>query len=146
MLFASLILASQLIQAPLPQPSSPTAMWAGVAVLVGQVIRVTDLRGSQITGELLKMENSELTVSNAGTISHIPQSAVARVEHRLPSHAAKTGFWVGAAFGVVQSALFVKSNQQFYFPVFALGWGAVGTGIGAFTGALDHKYEVVFSR
>jgi hypothetical protein len=129
---------------------APPADWDAVKALQpGITVRVEPLDGGrEIQGRLIEATDTSVVVEADGTRSIVPLETirqVARVQGRAKRLAIR-GFLVGAAGGALLGAATVKSNRGVWAASLALGWGAIGSMIGALAGAGDQDVNVVYRR
>jgi hypothetical protein len=117
-----------------------------VALDAGTRVRITEDGNRRTLGELIGVDRTGLVVSGGSGPRAIDRPSVVMVEKRVPNHRIRTGFLIGAAFGLGLAVVTVRSNGAEWYPFLTFGWGGVGAAIGGIDSLVDHKYETVFRR
>ena len=90
-----------------PQPTAASFEQLEVLVRSGDKVRVTDTSGSRLSGTIMKVTPSLLSLKVGDSLRELAQSDVAVIQQRRGdslSNGALTGLGVGAGFGMVMCA------------------------------------------
>jgi len=95
-----------------------------------------------IEGDVETVTDHEIVVVADDQIMHVPRTDIQRVDlgRRSVWRKSKIGFLVGWAIGSAQ-----WYGLGWLAPVFALGAGGLGLGIGAIDGARDYRYSTIYA-
>lgn len=127
---------------------SLVAQWKDVMNLTaGSRLRVREIDGRSREGGLQSVGDDRLTILLMMQPVEVPRSSIRsidRVAGRQTRRRAFRGLLIGVAAGALQGTLLVEGNRQFWIPVFATGWGVIGTLVGSLNGWHTPGYVPVY--
>lgn len=118
---------------------------AVVALPPGQNVRVDAMQ--QIEGSVEHADVNGLVLVVRGRRTELPRKTVSRVVavgSRSVGRHARNGLIIGAVAGAGVGAAAARSNRGEWVALMAIGWGGIGTLIGALEG-LKHDDRVIFA-
>jgi hypothetical protein len=122
-----------------------------VLVKQGDRIRVTDATGAEVTGTILDLGPSTVSLQVAGARRDFNASDISTIRARRSdslANGAGWGFGVGAALGALGGAALAGSDGGSYalIPIIALAYGGVGVGVGVGIDALIRSDQVIYAK
>ena len=130
-----------------PMAQEPYHDWEAVKALSsGSAVRIEQFGGRQVEGRLGSVDDTEITVVEKDTAIPLDRQTIRQVGRvgRQVKRRAGIGSLVGAVGGAILGHSVAEANRGLWTVLMAVGWGAIGTLIGAVDGFRERDYRLVY--
>jgi hypothetical protein len=117
-------------------------------VRVGESVAVTDASRTEVSGKILSLSTSVLTLEVAGRPRAFKEAEITRITQRRGDSLGNGALWgLGAGAGLVALTIATSGHgPDGWATVALLVYGGIGTGIGVGVDAMVTRREVIFER